>query len=328
MKYRYALTASGETVDILDLSRDRPISHEHFICFSCKSDLIPVLGLRREKHFRHRFEGTVPCSRETYLHALAKKRIFDGFLAAVQTKRPYFLTIPVERHCTRWLDELGVICEQPMGRRDIDLTHYFKCAQEEAMVNGFVADVLLTSSSNKTLLIEVAVTHRCEPAKISSGLPIVEVSVTDEDQCAHLAMGIDARADNVDTYNFKRQTPVEVACLPHCSTELSAFFVYKSGKSHILTATPEKIAEQRKRQSTIYSHVIQPQSIVEHFVATGGYQSEAQRAFREGVPVKCCFLCRYAGLDAREKPVFCKIRKTEVGVNEAAICSAYRPERR
>ncbi len=210
-----------------------------------------------------------------------------------------------------------------MGSRKIDLTRYFDGAQEEATVDGFVADVLLTSSSNKKLLIEVAVTHRCEPAKISSGLPIVEVSVKDEDQCAHFSKGIDARSDNVNTYNFKRQMPVEVACQPNCRTELSAFFVYTSGKSHILTETPTKIAEQRKRQSTIYSRVLEPQHIVEHFVATGGYRSEALRAFREGIPVKCCFLCRYAGLDTWEKPVFCKIRKTEV----AATCSAYRPER-
>ncbi|WP_158665213.1 hypothetical protein [Ensifer adhaerens] len=223
---------------------------------------------------------------------------------------------------------MGIVCEQPMGCRNIDLTRYFDGAQEEATVDGFVADVLLTSSSNKKLLIEVAVTHRCEPAKLSSGLPIVEVFVSNEDQCARFAMGIDARADNVETYNFKRQAPVEVACQPNCSTELSAFFVYKSGRSHILTETPAKIADQRRRQSTIYSHVLQPQNIVEHFVAFGGYRSEAQRAFREGVPVKCCFLCRYAGLDTWEKPVFCKIRKTEVGVNEAANCSAYRPERR
>jgi hypothetical protein len=212
-----------------------------------------------------------------------------------------------------------------MGRRDIDLTRYFDVAQEEVAVDGFVADVLLTSSSNKKLLIEVAVTHQCEPAKISSGLPIIEVSVTDEDQCANFAKGIDARADNVDTYNFKLQKPVEVACLAHCSSDLSGFFVYKSGKSRILTATPEKVAKERNRQSTIYSRVL-PQTIVEHLVATGGYESEARRAFKEGVPVKCCFLCRYAGLDVTEKPVFCKIRKTEVGVNEAASCSAYRPQ--
>ncbi len=320
MRYRYAQSASGETCDILELSRDRPRKKEQFTCFSCRRGLVPVLGVRREKHFRHRFEGEAPCSRETYLHALAKKQIIDGFRAAVQSQRPYFLMLPVERYCTRWRNELGIICEQAMGCRDIDLTHYFDGAQEEATVDRFVADVLLTSSSNKKLLIEVAVTHRCEPAKRSSGLPIVEVIVSDEDQCAHLAKGIDARAQYVDTYNFKRQKPVEVACQPNCSTELSAFFIYKSGKSHILTETPAKIAEQRKRQSTIYSRVLEPQH--------GDYRSEAQRAFREGIPVKCCFLCRYAGLDTWEKPVFCKIRKTEVGVNEAAICSAYRPERR
>ncbi len=109
MKYRYAQSASGDIVDILDLSRDRPKRKEQFACFSCAHGLVPVLGLLREKHFRHRFEGEVPCSRETYLHALAKKQIIDGFRAAVQARRPYPLTLSVERHCTRWLNELGIM---------------------------------------------------------------------------------------------------------------------------------------------------------------------------------------------------------------------------
>ncbi|WP_139015777.1 competence protein CoiA family protein [Ensifer aridi] len=321
MKYRYAQTANGETVDILDLSRGRPRRHEQFICFSCERGLVPVLGLRREKHFRHRFEGEAPCSPETYLHALAKKQIIDGFLGAVRSGKPYNLTFPIERHCLRWKDELGYICERPTGRRDIDLTRHFDSVQEEAAVRGFVADVLLTSSkSNKELLIEVAVTHRCEPSKISSGLRIVEVSVNNEDQIDALVTGIDVRSNNVATHNLIPLKPLRADCLSSCGTELTAFFVYKSGKSRILTQIPARIAEERRRSSTIYSRVIH--DIPELPIA---YRSEALQALSDGIPIKCCFLCRYAGFDTWEKPVFCKIRRTEVGVNEAADCSAYRP---
>ncbi|WDZ75848.1 hypothetical protein PWG15_14685 [Ensifer adhaerens] len=321
MKYRYAQTADGATVDIVDLSRERPREQGQFICFSCKRDLIPVLGLRREKHFRHRFEGEVPCTRETYLHTLAKKQIVDGFVAAVQSQRPYTLTLPVERHCTRWMDELGVTCVQAMGWHDFDLTHYFDRVEEEAGVDGFVSDVLLTSSkSNETLLIEVAVTHRCEANKINSGLRIVEVSVTVEDQIRPLSGGIDTRSNNVSTHNLRPQPPQDVHCRANCGTELAAFFVYKSGKTRMLTDIPSKIVEERKRADLIYNRV----GRVDHpFV---DYRSEALRALTEGVPIKCCLLCRYAGFDTLEKPVFCKIRKFEVGVNEAATCSHYRPE--
>lgn len=328
MKYRYARRENGEKVDILDLTKDSS-SHDRFICIGCECNLIPVIGLQREKHFRHRPDEDVVCARETYLHALAKKQIVEGFLAAVQSRKPYTLQLPAERHCTLWKEELGYVCQQSMGWREYDLTRHFDIVQEEAAVCGFVADILLTSSrSHETLLVEIAVTHRCDLAKISSGLRIVEVSVSDEDQLALLSVGIDARATNVAIHNLKRQLPLSVTCSPNCDTELTAFFVYRSGKSRILTDTPERIAAERRRPATIYSRVVHEVSygIVLPFLATDGYQREVLRALGEGIPIKCCFLCRYAGLDTLEKPVFCKIRRTEVGVNEAVDCSAYHPE--
>ncbi|MBP2534882.1 hypothetical protein [Agrobacterium tumefaciens] len=291
--------------------------------------MIAVLGHRREKHFRHTQDKEVVCSRETYLHALAKRQIAEGFLAAIRSRKPYTLSLPAERHCTRWKDELGYICQQSMGWRDFDLTRHFDTVREEAAVSGFVADVLLTSTqSDEALLVEIAVTHRCEGAKISSGLRIVEISVSDEDQLALLAVGIDARANNVATYNMKRQLPLSVACLRNCDTELTAFFAYKSGKSRILTDVPERIATERRRSAVVYSRVVHEvaHGIVLPFLATDGYRKEVLRALGEGISVKCCFLCRYAGLDTLDKPVFCKIRRTEVGVNEAVDCSSYRPD--
>ncbi|RUM17791.1 hypothetical protein EFD56_16525 [Rhizobium phaseoli] len=329
MKHRYARKENGEKVDILNMTRGGSHSREHFICFGCGRDLIAVLGTRREKHFRHVQDKEVVCSRETYLHALAKRQIAEGFLAAVQTRQPYTLSLPAERHCTRWKDELGYICQQSTGWRDFDLTGYFDGVREEAAVGGFVADVLLTSTKNdETLLVEVAVTHRCDGTKISSGLRIVEISISDEDQLALLAAGIDARANNVATYNMKRQLPLNVACLRNCGAELTAFFVYKSGKSRILTDAPHRIVAARRGSAVVYSRVVHEvaHGIVLPFLATDGYRKEVQRALGEGISVKCCFLCRYAGLDTLDKPVFCKIRRTEVGVNEAVDCSAYRPE--
>lgn len=327
MKYRYAQRTNGEKVDIHELIRPCGQTHERFICISCKRELIPVLGARREKHFRHRLTEEAPCSRETYLHALAKSQIVEGFMAAVQSGKPYTLTLPAERYCSRWKDELGYVCKQPMGSRDFDLTLHFDSVKDEAAVGQFVADVLLTSSkSDEKLLIEVAVTHRCEQGKISSGLRIVEVSVDDEHQLELLAVGIDARSDKVATHNLKPQLPLSAACLSNCGAELTAFFVYTSGKSRILTDTPALILAEQRRPATIYSRIIQSHGIVVPFLATDGYRREALRALGNGIPIKCCFLCRYAGLDTWEKPVFCKIRRTEVRVNEAANCSDYRAE--
>lgn len=329
MKYRYAWGAHSEKVDILELAKESDAARQHFSCMSCGRDLIPVLGRRREKHFRHRPDEEAACSRETYLHALAKKQIIEGFSDAIQTRQPFILTLPAERFCTRWKDELGYTCQQPMGWREYDLTIHFDTVQIEAPIGGFVADILLTSSkSDEKLLIEIAVTHRCEQDKISSGYRIIEVSVSDENQAGLLSTGIDARARNVTTYNLKKQPPMGVPCVPNCGAELTAFFVYRSGKSRLLTASPEIVAAERQRRAAIYSRVVDEVShgIIMPFLATEGYQSEALRALENGVAIKCCFFCRYAGLDTVNKPVFCKIRRVEVGVNEAVDCSAYSPE--
>jgi hypothetical protein len=141
---------------------------------------------------------------------------------------------------------------------------------------------------------------------------------------------ITAGAKNVATHNLKPQPPLNVPCLPNCDVELTAFFVYKSGKSRLKTDIPEQIAAERQRKTTIYSSVIHDipshGAFVIHFLMADGYRREVLQAVRQGIPIKCCFLCRYAGLDAWEKPVFCKIRRIEVGANEAVGCSAYRPE--
>lgn len=328
MRYRFAFTADERLVPIESLaSRDR-VRSEKYLCFGCDRELIPVLGKVREHHFRHKADGEVPCAPETYLHALAKHAFFRGYQAAIEEGRPFTLAIPTRRICHKWEERLGHTCERDTGKTQFDLTAYFDEVALEEGVKGFVADVLLSSSrTGERLLVEIAVTHWCEPEKIATGLRILELTVQFEDDIPDFSEGVDATSPLVTLHNFKDQPPIEVACDRNCDAELAMFIVYRSGKSILVSDHPATIWGMKRKPSVAYSHLV---TEIEHglampYLAGDGYRLEAEKAFKNGAAIKCCSLCRYAGFRTWEKPVFCKIKKEEVGVNEAASCEAYRP---
>ncbi len=327
MRYRYALSPLGAVLDIVSVAAGGRSANLGARCFGCGNDLVAVLGQRRQAHFRHKVDQA--CSRETYLHALAKRTVIEAFWDAKQSGRAYSLTLPVKRLCRRWQPELGYVCERSDGVKTFNLVALFDVVDAEAPVGGFVADVLLRSSrTDEKLLVELAVTHRCEPAKLASGLRIVEVLISMEEDLLQLRTGLDARTPSVSAYNLKEPPPITDNCSGRCGQEISAFHVYESGKSRIETGPPQRIANERRKAATVYTQLL-------HDAESGSaaplllgedYRREAERAYRAGVKIRCCALCRYAGFRTWEKPVFCKLKRHEVGHNEAAICEAYRPE--
>lgn len=288
--------------------------------------MVPVLGTQKEHHFRHKHTGERPCSRETYLHRLAKRIVADGFSAAVREGRPYWLTCELPQLCRHWEDQFGFICERLPGARRYDLTRHFDQVRLEAAIDGFVADVLLSSSkSDKKLLIEIAVSHPCTQEKIASGLRILELQVTCEDDLSSLSGGLDRATLAPLAYNFKSLVPREISCGGGCEREVSAFLVYQSGKSRIETGKPAFVAAAMRGPGVARARVIEraPHGIITPYIAGGGYKIEAEKALRAGAPIKCCVLCRHAGFRTVGKRVFCKIRRQEVGMNEATTCKAY-----
>lgn len=286
-----------------------------------------MLGSRRERHFRHKASRELACSRETYLHALAKYQIAEGFRTALAEHRPYELILPTRRICRRWEPELGIACQRQDGSRRVDLTKFFDTVAVEARMHGYVADVLLSSSrSSAVLLIEVAVTHACEPQKIGSGLRIIEVSVAGDDQIGSLGRELDAREAWVVLHNFKEQAALEAPCRGRCGVEVSAFHVFASGKSLLHAAPADRVAAIKRRSSTVYTRVLDEAAHggVVPYLASDGYRREAMLALKAGVQIKCCSICRYAGFRTFEKPVFCRVKRIEVGVNEAAACAVFR----
>lgn len=64
------------------------------------------------------------------------------------------------------------------------MKQYYDTCTEEAEINGFIADLLLTNSKSTNLvpvLIEVCVTHACDEEKRNSGLKIIEIKIKNEE---------------------------------------------------------------------------------------------------------------------------------------------------
>jgi hypothetical protein len=300
-----------------------------FTCAGCGGLVVPVLGATRERHFRHKAIGERPCSRETYLHKLAKALVADNFQAAVATQRPYWLKLEVPEVCRHWESQFGFVCKRERGVRPIDLTRYFDTATVEAGVDGFVADVLLSSSvTGEKLLIEIVVSHECTPEKVASGRRILEIGIHEEVDLALLSTGVDTRRYWYRLHNFKQQPANQVSCGGRCDRELAAFNVFASGKSFIKVGSAREIAGFLRSGRAVHSHIIEDaeHGIITPYLAAGkGYHAEALKALDAGAPIKCCTFCRYAGFRTYERPVFCKISRVEVGVNQAVSCEAYRP---
>lgn len=68
--YSYACNEEGKLVNIAEVDKNH---HGKFTCLNCGQPMSPVLGDKREHHFRHTAGNS--CNGETYLHKLGKKII-------------------------------------------------------------------------------------------------------------------------------------------------------------------------------------------------------------------------------------------------------------
>lgn len=81
----------------------------------------------------------------------------------------------------------------------------------------FVADILLKrkdngeSKNNEPMFIEVAVTHPCKEEKIASGIRIIELSITQEEDIQSIVNSSFSLAPNIQLYNIKNTAPPHFA---------------------------------------------------------------------------------------------------------------------
>lgn len=332
IKYRYALDSVNQLVDVTKLQKEKTTSKEFYKCLGCGKILIPVLGQKRQKHFRHKID--LDCSPETYLHKLAKQKFFDVYNNCLQENQPFLIILDQERECTYFQNEFLFNCKLDNRLTSFDLTKYFHQIYLEEKEDSFIPDLLLVSQTGEKIFIEIAVTHFSSQKKLDSGYRLIEINVSSEDDIEIINSKNLVQSEQINFINFKTKTAKNFCqgrCYEnfqpysYCRFKYNYFVVFKNGKSAILFIDLDEIENLHKSQKINYGEL----------VFLGNYEltkSEAYikliiESFVNDRGVKNCFLCRYHGDSYySDKPIYCKFLKKDCGSNEAANCEYYRPD--
>lgn len=315
-RIRYAY--DGGIVDVYDLSpHDRKVKGT-YTCLSCQNTLVPRLGDVRAWHFAHAIE--VDCNYETYLHQAGKALFAVTYKRCMEEGAPFILKRPGSIVCS---NPPGVFAHNPckdVQNKDFPLTRYFNQIDIEKGVDGLIADVLLSSDRHEEkILVEIAVSHHCEPEKIASKNRIIEYTIKEEADLDKLRLPVaDTYDPSVTVYNFIMKESRVDLCGGQCDRHVSLFLVHASGKSIRLYLEFSKVDAIVAAPTVIHHQV-------DKDVGDGDrYKELVRESFFSGIGIKSCYLCRYHGAKTRKALVFCKSLKKEVGTHEAVSCSHYR----
>ena len=341
VKYHYALDEHNRLVHINDVDRDNRFSHTYH-CLNCGADMVPRMGNVRAWHFSHCADED-HCGTETYLHKLAKLLIRSKFENDSSFNIRYYR---------------DVVCSDistcPFARQDechsvepetFDLKQYYDICEEEREVNGYIADLRLTSSKHskrEPVLIEIQVTHKSTESKRMSGLKIIEIKIKSEDDIRNLLSGIleDSRDDYfgqrnagpVKFYGFKEKS---INPRPFENRSIQRFYLFKSGKAFVTNMDEFKSCRDvwtKDNEKAIFEASIDSFYLDKPSPYDFGYVAARQNGLR----VKTCQFCKYhkngyeVGFGLL--PIFCCLYK-KYGTPEnpepqyAEKCEYYREDR-
>ena len=242
-KYRYAKNENGEIVDIKNVS-----GHGDFICLGCGQLMNANIGQKNEHCFSHRNrDADSICRFETYLHVLGKEAFIKLFLLHKENGTP--LSIASKCSC--------ICCVKPCpyGRKEqcqkqeddsLEIYPFYNEYKEEKWDYEYRPDVLLKSAQGNKIYIEICVSSPCTPQKISSGIPIIEFSLKDEDDLELFTDEAFAKTDNpkIKFYNYPKPPKSIYSCF-NSDARLSSFLGDSSkGKTNI----PSKLNEEKLRK--------------------------------------------------------------------------------
>jgi len=144
-----------------------------FNCPGCKQEVYAATeGKIQRPHFRHKsIDGSKGCSEpESYIHWITKE-LFADFFESVDS---LYIEIPHYLYC---------IATQTCKKRSayqLDLKARFPYIIVEEYHQGFRPDCTLFNDAGEKLYLEVKYTHAVSEEKIDTGVPIIELSVSNE----------------------------------------------------------------------------------------------------------------------------------------------------
>ena len=178
MKPIYAFNSSKELITIYQVDKN---FRDKYSCINCNGILIPKKGKIRAHHFAHKAESN--CSYETYLHKVAKLKFYEQYNQCLNHQQPFYFEKDVTTTCISCsnVKTYNTMCDLGTTIKPFDLTKVYDKVYIEKQKDGFVADILLVSTSYRIhLFIEFVVTHFCEQSKIDSGNSIIEIKLNSE----------------------------------------------------------------------------------------------------------------------------------------------------
>jgi hypothetical protein len=272
----YAIDSNGSLIHIDNVTQDN--RYDGYSCVGCHEELIPKIGNIRQHHFCHKKDT---CSRESYLHQLGKQRMKERF----ETQTDFFVTFHAKNACPKRSECRWKQCTPQGDLYKVDLKKSYDTCELEITHKGFRADVMLSSKEHpdrNPVFLEIAVNHKCEQAKINSGIRIIEIDVTYEYQINCKIV----EGEGVRFYNFKREV------IPHEKYLLSRF-VLRQDKNGIyrVICERESITCLTAHRTDSCFEVVVPTEVMQRQRQYGLGDFGMALAMQRGIEVKHCRFC-------------------------------------
>jgi hypothetical protein len=186
ISYSFAEDKDGQLVDISTVTEET--RHAGYRCHNWGEEMVPVLGDKKEHHFRHLH---TECNYETQIHRLAKERLREAFYSSKK-----FVVCSDAKSVCKYKDSCKFANDSCVHdiKQPVDLKEFYDTCELEASTyeeidaetKRFVPDLTLTSSKDPEkytkIFLEVLVTSPCSEDKLKSKSRIVEIKFPGDDR--------------------------------------------------------------------------------------------------------------------------------------------------
>ena len=294
IKYHYALDETGTLISVEDVCPEDRNKHR-YTCLGCGAEMILKAGKVKARHFAHKV-NTEHCGVETYLHKLAKRIVKRKFESGGKFEIEYIQTVRCtdEGTCPFYNEFL---CKDDVCK-SFDLRKFYDTCEEERSIDGYVADILLSDSTGKysePVLIEIHVSHKSTEQKVKSGLKIIEIRVSDEEDVNTLSEGSfkESRRDgdegNAHFFGFRRDA---VKLEPLSCRYISKFILFESGKTFVQWRNTCREAMRHHESKSVLELLIESVDFNVKY-QIGVYGIGYIVAVEKGYDVRTCAMCRF-----------------------------------
>lgn len=324
MKNLYALNERNCLIHIGSVNKELK---KKYTCCNCGGELIARKGKIKAHHFSHKSEGN--CSYESYLHKVSKIKFYEIYTQCLENKKPFYIEYKTKLTCVscKDIENINIECElkDKIGR--FDLTKYFDQISIEKGIDNFIADVLLKSSlKGDEILIEFAVTHKCEKEKLESGLRIIEIQLKNENDLKFIDFKyISLSNKNIELFNFNVNHKIDRLRNPEkCNQKFEYFSILKDNRALKVKKTMSNIIVDIENDKYKHFEVLNQQEDEyngQDFIDLVKDYANKDKSFKN------CYACRFVARNNSRYAyydLFCKRMRWEMpNSNVGSNCDKY-----